>query len=168
MGYPMAANIRKKMAPASTLYINDVSPACCETFRTEYASFGPIISVKTAREVAQECAVLVSIVPAAKHVKDVYLNPETGVVAASKNFNRLMVECSTVDVETAREVAQTLETATAGTYVDAPVSVHNTSLSFVNATFAHHRHAGWSSCCSSRNTSISHRQCTPSTSPPSS
>lgn len=123
MGYEMAKNVRQKMPSESILLINDISEAQCERFIGEFESLGPISFVKTAREVAERADTIISIVPAAVHVKDVYLNPQTGVIAAPKRSDRLFLECSTIDYESAIEVGTALKTAGAGTYIDTPVSV---------------------------------------------
>ncbi|GAB7349174.1 hypothetical protein MBLNU459_g8109t1 [Dothideomycetes sp. NU459] len=122
MGYEMAMNIRKKMSSSSTLYINDVNKAACAKFKEEYSSFGPVSILDSAREVAEHADTLISIVPAAQHVKQVYLDAQTGVVAAKKNPHRLMLECSTIDVKSSRAVGEALKEAGAGEYVDTPVS----------------------------------------------
>ena len=122
MGYEMAMNIRKKIPVQSTLFINDINKAACEKFARSYDSFGPIRIVDSAREVAEGAATLVSIVPAARHVRDVYLDKITGVLAAPNNPERLMLECSTIDVKSTQEVHEVLKMAGAGEYVDTPVS----------------------------------------------
>ncbi|KAH6679058.1 putative 3-hydroxyisobutyrate dehydrogenase [Halenospora varia] len=122
MGYPMAQNIRQKASPGSTLYIFDVYPPFCEKFFSECSSNGPIKIVSSAREVAENANVIISIVPAASHVKSVYLDKTSGVIAAAKNKDRLMLECSTIDAQSARELGETLKLAESGTYFDTPVS----------------------------------------------
>ena len=123
MGYAMAMNIRKKMPSTSTLYINDINASACTRFTSSYSSHGPIEIVATAREAAEDASVLISIVPGASDVKAVYLDEKTGVIAAKKNGERLMLECSTIDVESTKEVGTKLGDAGLGTYIDAPVSV---------------------------------------------
>jgi 3-hydroxyisobutyrate dehydrogenase len=122
MGYGMASNIRKKIPAQSRLYINDINPGACERFKEEFHSFGPIEIVQSAREAADNAKILVSIVPGAKDVKKVYLDEDTGVIAAKKS-ERLMLECSTIDVESTRYVGNKLKEAGMGIYVDTPVSV---------------------------------------------
>lgn len=122
MGYEMAMNIRKKMAPSSLLLINDVNRGACDIFIQAFSNFGPIKFLSSAREVAEEADSIVSIVPAAEHVKKVYLDPVNGVIAARKNAMRLMLECSTIDVESTKEVGQQLMSDGSGTYIDTPVS----------------------------------------------
>lgn len=123
MGYPMALNIRQKMSPESTLYIYDVNQAFCEKFAAEASAHGPVRIVGSAREVADAAQVVVSIIPAAEHVRSVYLDKEEGIIAARKDQDRLMLECSTIDAQTARDVGQDLEITGSGTYIDSPVSV---------------------------------------------
>lgn len=123
MGYAMASNIRKKMPKDATLYINDINVPACERFCAEYKSLGPIEIVKTAREAAENAGVLISIVPGGQDVKKVYLDKKDGVVAAKKDQERLMLECSTIDVESTKEVGQRLKDEGSGVYIDAPVSV---------------------------------------------
>lgn len=122
MGYGMASNIRCKMSPSATLYINDINISACTRFQSEYASYGPIEIVSSAREAAENAATLLSIVPAAVDVRKVYLDEETGVIAARNNSDRLLLECSTIDVQTTKEIGTALAAAQKGTYIDAPVS----------------------------------------------
>ncbi|KAI4707529.1 hypothetical protein J4E89_007633 [Alternaria sp. Ai002NY15] len=122
MGYAMAANIRKKIDPSSTLYINDINTSACSRFKTQYSSHGPVEIVATAREAAENAKVLISIVPGGVDVRKVYLDEKDGVVAAKKDQSRVMLECSTIDVNTTKEVGQKLKEADMGTYIDAPVS----------------------------------------------
>lgn len=123
MGYAMAKNIREKMPSSSKLYINDINVSACTRFKDQFSSHGPIEIVPTAREAAENAKVLLSIVPAGVDVKKVYLDKENGVIAARKDKERLMLECSTIDVETTKEVGTTLKSEGSGTYVDAPISV---------------------------------------------
>jgi 3-hydroxyisobutyrate dehydrogenase len=132
MGYAMASNIRKKMPPSSTLYINDINALACSRFHDEHSKIGPIEIVSTAREAAENSQVVITIVPGAADVKKVYLDEETGVIAARKDAERVLCECSTIDVKSTREVGEALKERGLGVYVDTPVSVsphatHHTS-----------------------------------------
>ncbi|KAF2874795.1 3-hydroxyisobutyrate dehydrogenase mitochondrial precursor [Massariosphaeria phaeospora] len=118
----MASNIRRKMSPSATLYINDINTSICDRFKSEFSSHGPIETVSTAREAAQNAKVVISIVPGAADVKKVYLDEKDGVIASSKDEQRVLCECSTIDVKTTREVGEALKQARMGTYVDTPVS----------------------------------------------
>ena len=123
MGMPMAQNIRQKASSKSIMYIFDVHTPFCEKFLVEYSSHGPIEICSSARGVAEKADVIISIVPAASHVRTVYLDKKDGIIAAVADKSRLMLECSTIDANTAREVGETLAEAGSGTYVDTPVSV---------------------------------------------
>ncbi|KAK5164303.1 uncharacterized protein LTR77_009998 [Saxophila tyrrhenica] len=122
MGYGMASNIRQKLSPNSTVFINDVNPEACTRFLVEHRSNGPIEIVQTAKEAASKAPVLISMVPAPEHVQQVYLDKENGVIAAPPSKDRLVLECSTIDVDTQREVGNTIMDAGVGSYCDAPVS----------------------------------------------
>jgi 3-hydroxyisobutyrate dehydrogenase-like beta-hydroxyacid dehydrogenase len=137
MGFAMASNVRKKIPRDSILYINDINASACERFNTEYNSFGPIEIVPTARDAAEHASVVISIVPGGQDVKVVYLDEKTGVIAAKKNEKRLMLECSTIDVDTTKEVGRRLKDEGLGTYIDAPVSVRDHNRAH-EATNSHH------------------------------
>lgn len=49
-----------------------------------------------------------------------YLDDENGVIAASKDEERIMLECSTIDVQSTKEIGRRLDGL--GVYIDAPVS----------------------------------------------
>lgn len=126
MGYPMAKNIRTKMNQQSTLWVYDVQKEACERFTQEFMGYGPISIANSAKEVAQNALTIATIVPAGHHVRQVFLDESDGVIAAKglpHDKERLYLECSTIDVATARDVAQKLETMGMGRYVDCPVSV---------------------------------------------
>lgn len=123
MGYAMASNIRKKAPAESTVYVNDINNSACERFKAEYGSYGPIEIVATAREAAENSKVVISIVPGAVDVKKVYLDEKDGVIASRPDKERVLCECSTIDVKSTREVGEALAAKGLGTYVDTPVSV---------------------------------------------
>ena len=123
MGWGMATNVRKNMSKSATMFVNDVNTAACDRFVQDTSSLGPVEVVKTAKDAASKSPVLISIVPAAEHVRQVYADKENGVIAAPKDNNRLILECSTIDAETTREVGKEIMDAGLGRYIDAPVSV---------------------------------------------
>ncbi|KAF2104423.1 putative 3-hydroxyisobutyrate dehydrogenase [Rhizodiscina lignyota] len=125
MGWGMALNVRRKMPKNATLFIHDINLDACERFKkvaAEEVKSGSVEIVKTSKEAAESANTVISIVPASKHVKAVYLTPGSGVIAASPSDKRLILECSTIDSETTREVGKALMDAGIGTYVDTPVS----------------------------------------------
>ena len=138
MGFPMAKNLRRKMSKSATMFIHDVNSDACDRFKRETTEFGPVEILRTAKDVASKCPVLLSIVPASQHVRQVYLNRENGVIAAPKDDKRLMLECSTIDADTTREVGKAVMDAGLGRYIDAPVSV---------CTKAHHCYRMYTDPC---------------------
>lgn len=122
MGYRMAVNLRKKMDPKATLHVYDVVTELLSRFTTECGSFGPIKVAQSAKEVATNVNTLLTIVPTSKNVRQVFLDPEVGIVAAPKNPERLMLECSTIEIKETQEIGKLVIEAGAGIYVDTPVS----------------------------------------------
>jgi hypothetical protein len=64
-------------------------------------------------------------VPKSQHVKDVFLNPDTGLLAMQKTAGRkiLFLELSTIDAAASTEVARAVIDGGFGDFVDAPCSV---------------------------------------------
>ncbi|KAK4941749.1 hypothetical protein LTR10_018353 [Elasticomyces elasticus] len=122
MGFSMAGNVRKKMASAATLHIFDVNSAACQHFVDEFGSLGRIKVTNSAKQVASDSTTVISMVPMDQHARAVYLEEENGVIAAPADANRLILECSTISVATAREIGEKILAAGKGTYVDTPVS----------------------------------------------
>lgn len=125
MGYGMATNVRKKISKKATMYINDINSKVCDQFVKETSEYGPIEIVQSAKEAASKSQILISMVPVSKNVRQVYLDQENGVIAAPKDNGRLVLECSTIDAETTREVGKAIMDAGLGRYVDSPVSVRS-------------------------------------------
>ncbi|KIW87184.1 uncharacterized protein Z519_12295 [Cladophialophora bantiana CBS 173.52] len=121
MGFHMAGHIRKKMDPASTLFINDISLASCKRFVELFSQFGPVEVTETARDLANQSKVILSIVPQGANVRAVYLEGSGAIIKANKG-DRLILECSTIDMNTTRDVGRQITDAGIGTYVDTPVS----------------------------------------------
>ena len=123
MGFAMASNIRKKMPSKSTLYVYDVHRLSCERFVSKYGDIGPIVISRSVKEAAALSKVVISIVPTAQNVRQVYQDQQNGLVAAQADPERLILECSTIDSATTREIGEALKGSKHGHYVDAPVSV---------------------------------------------
>jgi 3-hydroxyisobutyrate/3-hydroxypropionate dehydrogenase len=68
--------------------------------------------------------VIFTIVPKGYHVKSVYLDETTGVIAAKPGAgNKLFFEMSTIEASITREVGGKIMEAGFGTYIDSPISV---------------------------------------------
>ncbi|MFQ5783434.1 MAG: 3-hydroxyisobutyrate dehydrogenase [Alphaproteobacteria bacterium] len=111
MGGPMVRNLLKAGHNVTAF---DVVETARETARAAGATIAG-----SATEAAQAGEIVVTMLPAGAHVRDVYLG-EGDVIAAARS-GTLLIDCSTIDVESARAVH--LAAADAGfEMLDAPVS----------------------------------------------
>src|SRR5215475_11462458 len=111
MGLPMAQNLLKA---GHTVEGVDVSSAAVDKLK---ASGGA--GVETAKTAAARADVVITMLPSGKEVREIYLGPN-GIVE-SANSGTLLIDCSTIDVETARVVAAAAEKKGL-LMLDAPVS----------------------------------------------
>jgi 3-hydroxyisobutyrate dehydrogenase len=132
MGFHMAKNLRvKTAASASNFVIFDAFPATSQKFVETLTASNPSLPkaaiASTPRELASQCDIVVTMLPAGPHVKTVYLDGESGLLAGVKDRGlaggkkALLVDSSTIDVKTSKEVAEEAKKAGA-VMVDAPVS----------------------------------------------
>jgi 3-hydroxyisobutyrate dehydrogenase len=111
MGGPMAINLVKA---GHEVRVFDLSPDAIATLVEAGAA-----AVNAVEEVCEKADFVVSMLPAGKHVKAIYTG-ENGLVN-HLNKNTLVIDCSTIDAESAQFVGNAL--ADAGiAFVDAPVS----------------------------------------------
>lgn len=111
MGGPMAANLLKAGHTVSGIDLNEAALA-------RFAEAGGHRAASIV-EVAGEADAIVTMLPAGSHVRSIYLGDE-GIVAQARP-DTILIDCSTIDVETARLVAGRAEQAGIA-MVDAPVS----------------------------------------------
>lgn len=111
MGLPMAQNLIKAGHQVEGV---DVNPAAVEKLK---ASGG--VAVETAKNAAGRADVVITMLPSGKEVREVYLGPN-GIIE-NTNAGTLLIDCSTIDVETARAVGAAAE-ARGLLMLDAPVS----------------------------------------------
>ncbi len=112
MGLPMAANLLKA-GHAVTGY--DLVPAALDAHR---AAGGAVAD--SPRAAAAGADIIITMLPAGAHVRAVLAGPD-GLIAARAGTGALLIDSSTIDVETARALAA--EAAAAGLdMLDAPVS----------------------------------------------
>ncbi|KAF4598076.1 3-hydroxyisobutyrate dehydrogenase-related [Pleurotus pulmonarius] len=125
MGYPMAMNLRKRIPTDSILLVNDVDRTAVERFIRESSEFGRVVEAATARDVAEQSSCVFTMVPEGRHVKDVFLTPGTGILAAN-TAGKLLIDCSTIDRASSIEVAEAVKASSAvgnpTRFYDAPVS----------------------------------------------
>jgi 3-hydroxyisobutyrate dehydrogenase len=111
MGLPMAQNLIKAGHQVEGV---DVTQAATDKLK---AAGGAV--AETAKIAAARADVVITMLPAGQHVRDVYLGP--GGIIENANEGTLLIDCSTIDVETARAVASAAE-ARGLLMLDAPVS----------------------------------------------
>ena len=111
MGLPMAQNLLKA---GHTVEGVDVSSAAVDKLK---ASGGA--GVETAKTAAARADVVITMLPSGKEVCEVYLG-SSGIID-NANAGTLLIDCSTIDVETARAVAAAAEKKGL-LMLDAPVS----------------------------------------------
>lgn len=110
MGGPMARNLLKTQ---HAVQVFDLSAAALKPVTDAGAT-----SAKTANEALSGADVVITMLPAGKHVRSVYL--EGGVLAHAKK-GALLIDCSTIDIDSARAVHIAAEKA-GFDFLDAPVS----------------------------------------------
>jgi 3-hydroxyisobutyrate dehydrogenase len=114
MGGPMAANLVKA---GHTVRGFDLNPAALDAL---VAAGGQIAA--SATEAARGADTVITMLPAGQHVRDVWMH-QGGLIEVLKEAGNdpLLIDSSTIDVESARAVAE--EAAAAGLkMIDAPVS----------------------------------------------
>ncbi len=111
MGLPMAANLVKAGHKVTGF---DVAGSAVEKFAA-----GGGAAAGSVAAAASDADVVITMLPAGEHVRAVYCGP-AGVLTNARR-GALLIELSTIDVATAREMAREAEAAGV-TMVDAPVS----------------------------------------------
>jgi len=112
MGGPMAANLVKA---GHTVNGYDLSPAALEALVKAGGK-----AAQSAADAVAGASVVITMLPAGEHVREVYLH-QGGLIELVKDAGPLLIDCSTIDVESARTVTATAETAGLA-MLDAPVS----------------------------------------------
>src|SRR6201991_3442735 len=111
MGLPMAQNLIKAGHQVEGV---DVNPAPIEKLKAAGGT-----GVETAKIAAARADVVITMLPSGKEVREIYLG--VGGIVENANPGTLLIDCSTIDVESARVVAAAAE-AKDFLMLDAPVS----------------------------------------------
>jgi 3-hydroxyisobutyrate dehydrogenase len=126
MGGPMAANLVKAGHSVTGF---DLNPAALDAL----AKAGGKVA-NSAVGAATGASVIITMLPAGEHVREVYQH-QGGLIDAAKDAQPLLIDCSTIDVESARTVTASAEVAGLA-MLDAPVSggtagAQNSTLTFM-------------------------------------
>ena len=124
MGLPMAQNLIKAGHQVEGV---DVNPAAVEKLKAAGGS-----GVETAKIAAARADVVITMLPSGKEVREIYLG--SGGIVGEANAGTLLIDCSTIDVETARAVAVAAE-KNGLLMLDAPVSGGVTGAAAATLTF---------------------------------
>ncbi|WP_187276475.1 3-hydroxyisobutyrate dehydrogenase [Parahaliea maris] len=111
MGGPMAANLVKA---GHSVTVFDLSEVACKTL----AEAGATVAA-SASEAAREVDYVISMLPAGKHVAGLYLGADG--LLAQLDGHTTVLDCSTIDAATARQVGEAASAAGIG-FMDTPVS----------------------------------------------
>jgi len=111
MGLPMAQNLIKAGHQVEGV---DVNPAALERLKAAGGA-----AVETAKIAAARGDVVITMLPSGKEVREMYLG--SGGIVDNANAGTLLIDCSTIDVDTARAVAAAAEQKGL-LMLDAPVS----------------------------------------------
>lgn len=112
MGGPMAANLLKA---GFSVRAFDLSPDALDAAKSNGCEVA-----FSAQEAADGADFVISMLPAGKHVRGLYAEGDTPLFEVIKP-SALVIDCSTIDADTARSVAAEGEALGIG-FVDAPVS----------------------------------------------
>ena len=112
MGAPMAANLVKA---GHRVVGYDVNAAAVQAL----ASAG-VQATESAAEAVRGADIVITMLPAGEHVREVWLH-QGGLIDAVKGRAPLLIDCSTIDVESARVVTEAARVA-GFEMLDAPVS----------------------------------------------
>jgi 3-hydroxyisobutyrate dehydrogenase len=124
MGMPMAQNLLKAA--------HEVTGFDLDAHATELLAANGGTSANSVADACMAAEVVITMLPAGEQVRDVYLG--TGGVLASVAPATLLIDSSTIDVQTAREVAQAAQDKGLA-MVDAPVSGGVTGAEAATLTF---------------------------------
>ncbi|KAK4188314.1 putative mitochondrial precursor of 3-hydroxyisobutyrate dehydrogenase [Podospora australis] len=133
MGYQMAKNLQSKLSPSDKIRLFDVNSSAAEKLDVDirHRDGGASPEVATELEDAvRNVDVVITCLPQPKHVRGVYQkilsHLATNEDEKPRQRRRLFIDCSTIDPQTSKGVAeivsQTLEPTGGGDFVDAPMS----------------------------------------------
>ncbi|KAL2837701.1 NAD binding domain of 6-phosphogluconate dehydrogenase-domain-containing protein [Aspergillus pseudoustus] len=120
MGKPMAEQLAIKLPTNVPLIVYDIVASAVTDLVERYP--GKVLAGKSPLDVTAKSQVIFSMVPEGAHVKSVYLDETSGVCCRPLN-NRMLVDCSTIDLATSLAVKdQITRHHPQASFYDAPVS----------------------------------------------
>ncbi|KAJ7262200.1 NAD binding domain of 6-phosphogluconate dehydrogenase-domain-containing protein [Mycena haematopus] len=132
MGWPMATQLL--INSSASLCIFDVDQSVLRRFASEAPDGNKVRIATSAKQVTDESDFIFTIVPegkswgclfaTGKHVKEVYLSPEMGLLAGN-TAGKVFIDCSTIDVETSVAVGEAVKMSdptNSAAFFDCPVS----------------------------------------------
>lgn len=125
MGFGMAINLRSKIPSSARFILCEINSERRDQFVEEVKSrkLGGIEVVRTPKEVAERCDIIITMLPKAPHVLEVFKNTDSGFLAIDKPSKlKLFLECSSIDTASSVELSKEVEASNIGRMVDAPVS----------------------------------------------
>ncbi|KAK3688057.1 NAD binding domain of 6-phosphogluconate dehydrogenase-domain-containing protein [Podospora appendiculata] len=126
MGRPMATNLARKLPPDAKIHVHDVVATATEQFYTVFPDM--VVKCANAKEVTEKSDIIITMLPEGAHVKSVYLDAATGVLAAlssptPESAPKLFIDSSTIDTASHLHVkAQLHAHSPSSLFYDAPVS----------------------------------------------
>jgi 3-hydroxyisobutyrate dehydrogenase len=149
MGFPMCMQLASKIPKSASLYIYDLASPVLTKFVQQASQKGieNVFIAASAVDVAEKASFIITILPEGKHVKSVYFTPETGILAARNRKNLILVDSSTIDIESSKEVEKAVRQANIGVFLDAPVSGGTLGAEAATLTFmvgCNEQHPLWS------------------------
>lgn len=118
----MAKNLRQKIPASSTLVIYDIDQDTCRRVSEELTPIGKTRIAKSVQDLTASCHTIVASLPNGKIARAVFQDPETGVIGAPADAQRLFIDCSTFEPEISEQIGKALLDAGCGTYADAPLA----------------------------------------------
>jgi 3-hydroxyisobutyrate dehydrogenase len=115
MGFHQAHNLLKKGYPVIAYDLNK------ETVNKLQGLSQAARGASTVKELTSQADVIITMLPSSPHVKKVYTGPEGVFEGLKKGSSQLLIDTSTIDPGTTREIAAQAQKLGV-TYIDAPVS----------------------------------------------
>ena len=126
MGYGMAKNLRKKTSKAGPLILCEIDPQRQQQFIGECGGKHAVRVADSPKQVAETADIIITMLPQAEHVRDVFTNPETGLLAAGAEAAaspKLLIDCSSIATSTSTTLGLSVkEKSNVWSFIDAPVS----------------------------------------------